>query len=59
VLVSLYVDDNLIHTGTYTENGVYRLPAGYKGQDFVVEVAGNIELRYVKMAETVKELKTL
>jgi hypothetical protein len=59
VQVSVYSDDVLVHNAVYTQTGVYRMPAGYKGQNFEVKLAGNIELRYVKMAETVKELKTL
>lgn len=59
LLVDLYCDDKLIHSRQYTNRGVYRLPAGFKGQTFVVRIAGNIELRYIKMAETMKELKSL
>lgn len=59
VQVTVYCDDKLIHNGVYTKTGVYRLPSGYKGQAFEVKLAGNIELRYIKMAETVKELKAL
>jgi hypothetical protein len=59
LLVEVSCDDELIYTGQYTQRGVYRLPSGHKGQSFVIKVNGNIELRYLKMAETVKELKTL
>lgn len=59
LLVDLYCDDKLIHSRQYTDRGVFRLPAGFKGQTFVVRIAGNIELRYIKMAETIKELKSL
>ena len=59
LLIEIICDGKVIHTGTYTKNGVYRLPSGFKGQVFEVRAAGNIELRYVKMAETVKELKSL
>lgn len=59
VQVTVYCDDKLIHSGIYTKTGVYRLPSGYKGQAFEVKLAGNIELRYIKMAETAKELKAL
>jgi hypothetical protein len=59
LLVSLIVDGRTIHTGQYTKEGVYRLPAGYKGQIFEVKINGNIECRYLKLAETVKELKAL
>jgi len=59
VLVSVYCDDKLINTSQYTKRGVYRLPSGFKGQIFSVKINGNIELRYIKMAETSKELKAL
>jgi hypothetical protein len=59
VQATIYCDGQLIHNSVYTATGVYRLPSGYKGQAFEIKLAGNIELRYVKLAETVKELKTL
>jgi len=59
LLVDLYCDGKHIHTGQYVSNGVYRLPSGFKGQVFEVKLSGNIECRYVKLAETMKELKTL
>jgi hypothetical protein len=59
LLVEVYVDDKLVHSSQYTKNGVYRMPSGFKGQAFEVKVNGNIELRYVKMANTTKTLKTL
>lgn len=59
LLVELIVDGISVHIQSYSAPGVYRLPSGYKGQAFEVRIAGNIECRYVKMAETVKELATL
>lgn len=59
LLVEVYCDDRKVHSSQYTASGVYRMPSGFKGQRFVVKINGNIELRYVKMAESVKELKTL
>lgn len=59
LLVELRCDDKVIYATTYTERGVYRLPSGFKGQLFEVRITGNIELRYLKLAETVKELKSL
>jgi hypothetical protein len=59
LLVEVYVDDKLVHSSQYTKNGVYRMPSGFKGQAFEVKINGNIELRYVKMANTSKTLKTL
>jgi hypothetical protein len=59
LLVEVYVDDKLIHSKQYTKRGVYRMPSGYKGQIFEVKINGNIELRYIKMASSAKELKAL
>jgi hypothetical protein len=59
LFVELIVDDKPIHLEAYSQSGVYRLPATYRGRAFEVRIAGNIECRYVKMAETAKELKTL
>jgi hypothetical protein len=59
LLIEVYVDDRLVHSKQYTQNGVYRMPSGFKGQAFEIKVNGNIELRYVKMANTAKTLKTL
>ena len=59
LLVEVFCDGRKVHTSQYTKNGIYRMPSGFKGQSFEVRIAGNIELRYIKMAETVKELKTL
>jgi hypothetical protein len=59
LLLEVYVDDKLIHSKQYTERGVYRMPSGFKGQAFEVKINGNIELRYIKMASTIKGLKAL
>jgi len=59
LLVEVYCDGRKVHSAQYTTSGVYRMPSGFKGQRFEVKLNGNIELRYVKLAETVKELKAL
>lgn len=59
LLVEVYVDDRLIHSKQYTQRGVYRMPSGFKGQAFEVKVNGNIQLHYIKMANTAKALKQL
>lgn len=59
LLVEVYVDDRLVHSKQYTQRGVYRMPSGFKGQAFEVKVNGNIQLRYIKMANTAKALKQL
>lgn len=59
LLVEVICDSQSIHIQSYGARGIYRLPSGYKGQAFEIRIAGNIECRYVKLAETVKELATL
>lgn len=59
LLVEVFVDDKLVHSKQYTSRGVYRMPAGYKGQIFEVKINGNIELRYLKMASSPKTLKQI
>lgn len=59
LLVEVFCDGQKVHSAQYTNSGVYRMPSGFKGQAFEVKIAGNIELRYIKMAESVKELKSL
>lgn len=59
MLVEVYCDGQKVHSKQYTASGVYRMPSGYKGQAFEIRLSGNVECRYVKMAETVKELATL
>jgi len=56
---TLYVDGVEKYNTVYVESGTYRLPSGYKGQIFEIKLAGNVEFRYIKMAETMKELKSL
>jgi hypothetical protein len=59
LLVEVYCDGKIVHLNSYNANGVYRMPATYRGLSFEVKLAGNIECRYIKMAETAKELRTL
>lgn len=59
LLVEVFCDKRLVHSQSYTKEGVYRMPAGYKGQTFEVKLNGNIELRYIKIAETVQQLKMI
>lgn len=50
---------NEVYNTVYLANGVYRLPSGLKAQKFEIKLAGNLELRYIKMASTAKELARL
>lgn len=59
LFVEIIADDQSVHLESYNQSGVYRLPATYRARGFEIRIAGNIELRFVKLAETVKELKTL
>lgn len=59
LLIEVYCDGRLVHQHSYERDGVFKMPSGYKGQRFEVKINGNIELRYIKMAETANELKTL
>jgi hypothetical protein len=56
---TLIVDGNEVYNTVYTESGVYRLPSGYKGTIFEMKISGNVEFRYIKVAETMRELKSL
>lgn len=56
---TLYVDGVEKHNTVYVESGTYRLPSGYKGTIFEIKISGNVEFRYIKLAETMRELKTL
>jgi hypothetical protein len=63
VQFALYAEKNgemvEVHNDVYNQNGVYRLPSGLKSQKFEILLAGNLELRYVKMASSMKELARL
>lgn len=59
LLVAVYCDEKLVHQHSYTKNGVFRMPSGFKGQRFEIKINGNIGLKYIKMAESVSELKGL
>lgn len=59
LLIAVYCDGRQVHSHSYIQDGVFRMPSGFKGQRFSVKINGNIELKYIKMAESVSELKGL
>jgi hypothetical protein len=59
VVFILYVDGEEKYRTQVTRRGIYRLPAGYKSDRFQFGLSGNVELRHVKVAETVLGLKQL
>jgi hypothetical protein len=52
----LYADGVLKHTQTVTSSAPFRLPGGYYGQDFQVEVSTTTSIQGVSMAHSMQEL---
>ena len=59
VLVIVYADGVEKQRITLTGRGAKRLIAGYKSDTYRFAASGNIPLRHIKVAETVRELKSL
>ena len=57
VNVKIYADGVLKSNQNITSPNPVRLPAGYKGYNWEVEITGNIHVRTVAMASTIEELK--
>lgn len=55
----LYVDTVLKHTQTVTSSAPFRLPSGYYGVDFQIEVATTGAIQGVAMAHSMTELATV
>jgi hypothetical protein len=52
----LYADGVLKHTQTVTDNSVFRLPSGYKANEFEVELSGSVPINEVCVYESAGEL---
>lgn len=59
VTFKLYVEGVLKFTKAISTRSPFRLPSGYKSDDYTVEIDGSVDVRYVKIAETFEELKKL
>lgn len=59
MLLSVFAEGELKQQIQMTQKGIYRLVSGYKSDTYEFQINGNIGLRHIKIAETVKELKTL
>lgn len=59
VTFNLYYDGALALSRTITETTTFRLPAGTISDNFYVELIGNTNVQYVKMAETASGLKNI
>ena len=59
VTLSIY-GDGILRAVIYVKNhNAFRLPSGYKADRWEFKVNGNIPLRFIKVAETSKELVTI
>lgn len=52
----MYADGSLVYEQQITDEGVYRLPSGYKAKRYQFEFEGTLELKSFKLAETGAEL---
>jgi hypothetical protein len=56
VTVTVYADGSLKHTQTVANNQPFRLPAGFRANEWEVEVAGVNAVNVVSLASTMSEL---
>lgn len=52
----LYADGVLVHTQTVTSSNMFRLPSGYKANEFEIELAGSVPINEVCVYESAEEL---
>ena len=52
----LYADGVLKHTETVSDDGLFRLPSGYKANEFEVEVTGSVPINEICVYESAGEL---
>ena len=52
----LYADGVLKHTQTVTSNSVFRLPSGYKANEFEFELTGSVPVNEVCLYESAEEI---
>ena len=52
----LYADGVLKHTETVTDSSLFRLPSGYKANEFEVEIAGQVPVNQVCVYESAGEI---
>lgn len=59
LLFRLFADGQLIYEAQILDEGLYRLPSGYKAKRYQFEFVGTVALRSFKIAETSKELEQI
>ncbi len=52
----LYSDGVLKHTQTVTNSDSFRLPSGYKGQEFEAEITGSVAVNEICVYESAREI---
>ena len=55
-VMKVYADGVLKHTQTVTSSDAFRLPSGYKGQEFEVEVTGSVPINEMCIYESAAEI---
>jgi len=54
--MKLYADGVLKHTQTVTNSNTFRLPSGYKANEFEIELAGSVAINEVCVYESAEEI---
>ena len=54
--LKIYADGNLKHTQTVANGNLFRLPSGYKANEFEVEIAGSVAVNDVCVYESSEEI---
>jgi hypothetical protein len=54
--MKLYADGVLKHTQTVTNSDIFRLPSGYKAQEFEVEITGSVAVNELCVYESQEEI---
>ena len=54
--LKLYADGSLKHTENSTSDALFRLPSGYKGHEFEIELSGSDPINEVCVYESAREI---
>jgi hypothetical protein len=57
LIFRLYANGELKHTESIANEGMYRLPSGFKDDRYYIELEGKVNIKSVRIAETGKELQ--
>jgi hypothetical protein len=52
----IYADGNLKHTETVTSSDLFRLPGGYKANEFEIQIEGSVSVNEVCVYESAGEI---